>query len=89
VPTITTPALDGIRAALDNDPLYAVVDGGSPSPYDEQGLTLVQDGIPQPGGWLLDVWSYGTDLAGVLYRPSYPRAPLTTQVQATYTATLP
>ena len=83
----TTPALDAIRHALATDPRYRIATGGCPRPYDEQGLSLVQDGIPQPDGWLLDVWSYGTDLAGVLYRPTYPRAPLATTVQASYTAT--
>lgn len=82
----TTPALDAIRRALATDPRYRIASGGCPCPYDEQGLSLAQDGIPQPDGWLLDVWSYGTDLAGVLYRPDRSdTSPRPVPVRATYT----
>lgn len=81
----TTPALDALRGALDDDPRYTVATGGDPSPYDTRGLVLVRDGIPQGDGRLLDVWQTGADLAGVTYRPVWPRDPRPTEVHATYT----
>jgi hypothetical protein len=86
--TITaTPAMDAIRDALNDDPWYTVATGGDPSPYDARALTLVQDGIPQPGGRLLDVWQTGSDLAGITYLPGQGRRdPRPATIHATYTA---
>jgi hypothetical protein len=77
--------------AVAEDPRYLVAGGvvSTIEVYDVRGLVCVADGIPVPGGRLLDVWAVTSRsrpeaVAGVVYSREGARSPRVVEVETQY-----